>query len=93
MSSGVTQDNTGLAVDDHGARAALAEPAAEFRGIELEIPAQHVKQRRARIGIDVVLGAVNVELHCAPAVMTPDAAGSTSAGCAMVPARPRLRAS
>src|SRR5262249_60222616 len=40
----------GLAVDQHGAGAALRQLAAEFRAIELEIVAKHVEQRRVRLG-------------------------------------------
>src|SRR5271155_2075333 len=52
-----------LAIDQHRAGAALAESAAEFGGVELELAAQHVKQRRAWIGIHVMLGIIHVELH------------------------------
>src|ERR1700722_11577090 len=37
------------AVDEHRAGAALAKPAAELRGIEAKIIAQHVEQRRVRL--------------------------------------------
>ena len=46
--TGVWQERT-AAVDQDGAGAALAEPAAEFRAGETEAP-QHVKQRL--VGID-----------------------------------------
>src|SRR6267378_4322996 len=36
----------GLAVDQHGARAALGEPAAELRAVQLQVVAQDVKERR-----------------------------------------------
>jgi len=40
------------AVDQHRAGAALRQAAAVFGAIELEIVAQHVEQRRVRLGID-----------------------------------------
>src|SRR5262249_33812048 len=40
----------GLAIDEHGTGAALRQPAAEFRAVELEIVAKHVEQRRVRLG-------------------------------------------
>ena len=43
----------GLAVDEHRARAALRETAAELRGVELQRSAQHVQQRRLRVVIDL----------------------------------------
>jgi hypothetical protein len=42
----------GRAVDKHRAGAALGEPAAELRAIELEVIAQHIEQRRVRLGLD-----------------------------------------
>lgn len=42
----------GRAVDEHRAGAALRTAATEFRAIELEIAAQHVEQRRIRLGLD-----------------------------------------
>src|SRR5438132_5287562 len=53
----------GLAVDHHGTSAALAEAAAEFGAVEFQIVAQHIEQRRRRIDVDVVRGAVDVELN------------------------------
>jgi hypothetical protein len=32
----------------------LAEPAAEFGGVELDVFAQHIEQRRIRIGIHLM---------------------------------------
>ena len=58
-----------LAVHQHGAGAALAEAAAEFRRVELEIVAQHVEQRRARIGIDLVLLPLTLSFIVRPAVL------------------------
>ena len=52
-----------LAVDDHRAGAALAEPAAEFGGVELEIVAQHIEQRRIRIRIDLVIATIDLQCH------------------------------
>ena len=42
------------AVDDHRARAALAQPAAEPRALQAEIVAQDVEQRRRRIDVQGV---------------------------------------
>ena len=53
----------GLAVHHHRAGAALTEPAAEFGGVELEILAQHIEQRRIRIGIDLVIVTVDLQCH------------------------------
>src|SRR5579863_370431 len=50
-----------LAVEMHGAGAALAEPTAEMRVVEAEVVAQHVEQRRVGIGLDRAVGAVDVE--------------------------------
>ena len=52
-----------LAVDDHRARAALTEPAAELGGIEFEFVAQHIEQRRIRIGVDPVVLTVDLQCH------------------------------
>ncbi len=52
-----------LAVDDHRAGAALAEPAAEFGGVELDFVAQHVEQRRIRIGFDLVIVTIDLQCH------------------------------
>ena len=51
----------GLAVDDDGAGAALAEAAAELRAAQLEIVAEDVEQRRG--GIDVHLLRASVYLQ------------------------------
>ena len=50
-----------LAVDHHRAGAALAEAAAIFGGVELEMIAQHIEQRRIGIGIDAAGLAVDGE--------------------------------
>ena len=49
------------AADDHGARAALPEAAAELRTVQGEVVAQHVQERRRRIDVDRVGTAVDVE--------------------------------
>ena len=48
------------AVDHHGARAALAQAAAELRAVQLQVVAQHVQERRRGIGVDLVRLAVDV---------------------------------
>src|SRR4029450_1058193 len=55
----------GGAVDDHRARAALSESAAEARTVQVEIVAQHVEQRRPRIDVHGVRLAVHPQVHCA----------------------------
>src|SRR6185312_1712146 len=61
----------GHAIDDHGAGAAFAEPAAEFRPVQFKIVAQHIEQRGIRCGGDVmnpaVDGQANRGLRHAPA--------------------------
>ena len=52
-----------LAVDDHGAGAALAEPAAEFGGVELDVVAEDVKQRRVGIRFDLVIVTIDLQCH------------------------------
>ena len=47
---GVTQERIGSAVDQHRAGAALGKAAAELGAVETEIVAQHVEQRRIRLG-------------------------------------------
>ena len=49
----------GLVVDEHGAGAALPQPAAELGAVEAEIVAQGVEQRRIRVGVDSMGGAVD----------------------------------
>src|SRR6478609_5434105 len=51
----------GLTVDDHGARPALAETAAEARASEAEVVAQDVEQRRVRFGFHRPVMAVDSE--------------------------------
>src|SRR5262245_40810097 len=63
-------------IDQDRAGAALAEPAAELRGVEFQLVTQHVKERRARIDVEVVLPVVNVELHFAAFALC---------GCCIVP--------
>ena len=52
-----------LAVDDHRAGAALAEAAAEFGGVELEIVAQHIEQRRIGIRVDLMVLTIDLQCH------------------------------
>ena len=47
---GVTQERVGLAVHQHRAGAALRQPAAELGAVEEQIVAQHIEQRRIRLG-------------------------------------------
>src|SRR5262249_29661698 len=60
-----------LAVDVHGAGAALRQPAAEMRVVERELVAQRVEQRHVGIGIDRVDLAVHVEGHSGHGCMSP----------------------
>ncbi len=53
----------GVAVHDHRARTALAEPAAEFGGIELDIVAQNIEQRRIRVRIDLMVLTIDLQCH------------------------------
>src|SRR5438876_5546747 len=57
---------SGRAVDQHRAGAALRQAAAVFGAIELEIVAQHVEQRRVRLGIDRARRPVDLQAdgHC-----------------------------
>ena len=50
-----------LAVEQDGAGAALAQPAAELGAVECQLVAQHVEQRRVGIDIDLVGLAVDGE--------------------------------
>ena len=43
-----------FAVDHHRARAALAQPAAELGAVHRQMIAQHIEQRRIRIGVDAL---------------------------------------
>src|SRR5262245_10843896 len=52
----------GLAVDQHGAGAALRQSAAELGAVELEIVAQHVEQRRVGLGRNRAAHAVDFEI-------------------------------
>src|SRR5262249_59413415 len=54
------------AVDQHRAGAALRHGAAVFGAVELEIVAQHVQQRRVRLGIDRADRSVDLQAdgHC-----------------------------
>ncbi len=51
----------GLAIDDHGAGAALAQPAAELGAVQLKIVAKGVEQRRRGIDVEPVVLAVDRE--------------------------------
>src|SRR6516225_118416 len=51
-----------LAVDEHGASAALRQPAAKLRAIELEVVAKHVKQRRVRLGRNRTAHAIDFDV-------------------------------
>ncbi len=51
------------AVDEHGARAALAEAAAVLRAVERKVVAQHVQQRRARRRVEPHRAAVDDQRH------------------------------
>src|SRR5215471_17909872 len=51
-----------LIVQMHGARAAGADTAAELGARQADKVADHPKQRHLRIGIDVVQGAVDLDL-------------------------------
>src|SRR5690348_8083330 len=48
-----------MAVEQHGARAALALAAAEARSLELEVVAQDVQQRRVGLRPDLAVAAVD----------------------------------
>ena len=63
---GVRQEKTGSPSTMHRAGAALAEAAAELGAVERQIVAQHVKQRRVRIGIDRMRVAVDIEVDHGP---------------------------
>ena len=47
------------AVDQHGAGAAFAEPAAIFRSVQFEIVAQHIEQRGIGRGVDLMDPAID----------------------------------
>src|SRR5262249_50077625 len=49
---------------DHGAGSTLAEAAAEFRAAQVEIVAQHVKERRCRVDVKLVGAAVDFQNKC-----------------------------
>src|SRR5262249_21783648 len=73
-----------LAVDVHGASAALRQAAAEMRVVERELVAQGVEQRHVGIGIDRLDLAVHVEGHSGHGCMSP-------LGChELRPPRPRV---
>ena len=48
VETGVWHERTARAVEVHGARAALADAAAELRALEVEHVAQHPEQRHVR---------------------------------------------
>ena len=65
-SENLDRDDAGkhrLAIDDHGAGAALAEPAAVLGSIELKILPQHIQQRGLRVGVDRTNPAIDLEIH------------------------------
>src|SRR5262249_40443851 len=51
------------AVNQHCARAALAETATELRGIKLQIVSQDVEQRSIRVRAHVVRAAIDLQLN------------------------------
>ena len=53
----------GAIIDEHGARAALAQAAAEARIMQGQIVAQDVKQRAIRLDVDGVRLTVNFERY------------------------------
>src|SRR5207253_7021412 len=72
-----------LAIDHHYAGAALAKPAAELSAVQAEVVAQHIKERRRGIGVDLLHAAVDVELgHRSPFdSLRTSPATSVHAGC------------
>src|SRR5689334_18498276 len=50
-----------LTVKMHGAGAALRQSAAEMRIIQIEIVAQHIEERRVRVGGDGMDGSVDAQ--------------------------------
>jgi hypothetical protein len=52
-----------LAIDDHRAGAALGKSASELRGVQLQVAAQHIEQRRFGVRIERVRPAVHGELY------------------------------
>src|SRR5262249_39110885 len=58
-----------LAVDQHHAAAALLGAAAELGAAQVELLAQHGKQRRGAVGFDVHRPAVDGEIGCQFAFM------------------------
>ena len=59
-----------LAVDDHGAGAALAESAAEPRALQAEIVAQDIEQRRRRLDVHGVRAAVHLQCDGAHSLLS-----------------------
>src|SRR5437763_669547 len=53
----------GIPVEENVARATLAGAAAESRSLELQVVAKNIKKRRVRLGLDLVVAAVNTELE------------------------------
>src|SRR5262249_912028 len=88
-----------LAVDVHGAGAALRQSAAEMRVVVRELVAQRVEQRHVGIGVDRVDLAVHVEGHsghgcmsplgCREATDVPPISGLPEIGSGSWPSRPR----
>ena len=58
----------GGAVDDDGARAALAQPTAEPRALQAEVVAKDVQQRRRRIDVHRVRTSVHSQVDGAHGV-------------------------
>src|SRR5262245_46712964 len=84
----------GDAVDQHGAGAAFAEPAAIFRSVEFEIVAQHVEQSGVWRGVDVVIPAVHGQAHRAgaPLALCKDCENTTVCVQTCKPLMPRRSA-
>ena len=61
LSTGVTQERIGLAVDMHGAGAAQGHAAAELGAGHAEHVAQHPQQRRVAVDIDLMRCAVDLQ--------------------------------
>ena len=63
----VKQARVGLAVDVHRAGAALTDAAAIFRAGEVERIPDRPQQRRVRRNVEIVLDAVDCQLHAVSA--------------------------
>src|SRR4029079_11619621 len=60
-----------LSVHQHSAGAALAETTAKTRAFQLEVVAQHIEQRRFRLGTDLVSPPVDVQSNGHSIVLGP----------------------